>query len=117
MKQLTYDTFRRVFGVFLKNEKLKETLSKLKNMDDVEDFAGLGILGLIELVYDSRADVEIIEILLGVPIEQAGLDQSFEVLGDFFTNIITSWQKFKPLLANFESKLGDPQSTSSNGSK
>ena len=117
MQKLTYDTFRRIVGVFVKNEKLKQTIEKIGSLDDIDEFFGHGIIGLIEIVYDSNADVEIIEILTGTPVTELDMVKGFEVLSDFFTSIIDSWQRLKPLLANFEFKLGVPKSTNSNDSK
>ncbi len=114
MQTLSYDTFRRVVGVFVKNESLKKGIQRLGGLEDPENFS---ITGLVTLVYDSNADVEIIEILTGTPVTELDMVKGFEVLSDFFTSIIDSWQRLKPLLASFGLNLPDTKSTSSNDSK
>ena len=101
---LTYNKLRKVLGVFIKNPTLKQALS---GQIEGKGLDGLQIIDVLDLIYDSGADVEILEILTDASADMIDVDTAFEVFSGFFTSIGSSWSKFSGLLTNIASRQND----------
>ncbi len=109
---LTYTKLRKVIGVIVKNPKLKAAVSKLNGK-----MTELSFGDMLELVYDSNADMEILNILTDGEAESLCADAAFEAFRDFFTSMSGSLEKLKGLLPGSESAGKVAEATGSNGSK
>ncbi|MCD4818652.1 MAG: hypothetical protein K8S23_08160 [Candidatus Cloacimonetes bacterium] len=91
---LSYAKLRKVLSVFLKNKVLRTTLNELLKGKQKE----IDELGFLDMLEESKADIEILEILTEKKPEDVSAVEAFETYALFFCSIKASWQKFKPLL-------------------
>lgn len=93
---LTYSKLRKVLSILLQNKALRESLVELLSGREKE----LDELGFLDLLEDSKADLEILEILTEHKVEDIPAEEALGVFADFFCSIKNSWERFKPVLSS-----------------
>ena len=91
---LSYAKLRRVLSVFLSNQILRTELDNMLSGKEITE------LSFLDIIFESKADVEILNILTDGNSDDIPADEAIEVFTDFFLTIKASWQKFKNLLSD-----------------
>jgi hypothetical protein len=93
---LSYAKLRKCLAVFLKNKVLREKLEGLIAGKEQE----ISVLGLMDLLDESEADTEIIEILTGKKASEIEADEAVGVISDFFLSMQRSLERLRPMLSS-----------------
>lgn len=93
---LTYSKLRKVLSILLQNKTLRESLVELLSGKEKE----LDELAFLDLLEDSKADLQILEILTEQKVEDIPAEEALGVFADFFCSIKSSWERFKPVLSS-----------------
>lgn len=91
---MSYATFRKVLATLLRNEGLRKRLNELMAGNQVE----LTEIGFLDLMEESKVDLDILRILAGREPDEIAPEQAAEVFTAFFSAVRGSWRKLRPLL-------------------
>ena len=106
---LSYAKLRRVLSVFLSNQILRTELDNMLSGKEITE------LSFLDIIFESKADVEILNILTDGNSDDIPADEAIEVFTDFFLTIKASWQKLKPLLSSLGLKVETELTSTSKG--
>jgi hypothetical protein len=106
MIELTYDKFRKIMALSVKNETIKKTVKELfdgrvKTINETM---------VLELLVDAEIDMEVYEILTGKKAAKADAIDVVEAIADFFGYMLSKKKQLKGLLSNLGFQVASPAS-------
>lgn len=110
--KLTYSQLRDILGLVITNQTTRVTLGDLLSG---KQFA-CSELELLDLIYSSKIDLELLQILTGEDASQLDAFAAVEVIAAFFAYMRASWPKCKPWLGSLGYAV-QARATRSKGSK
>lgn len=98
---LSYAKLRRVLSVCLKNQTFRLFIEELINNNASE----ISELELLDLLDESEADLEVLEILTDKSPETIPPEQAIDTFRNFFCSMKNSWKRLQPLLEDLGLKV------------